>query len=106
MNGWTIDRSRSSASVFPSTSIGLAKVRSNQSREPSRPGLTMSMIAHSSPSRFSIGVPVIASFRRAGSRRSARARFVAGFLTSCASSSSSRSQVTSASVSTSRVAMS
>ena len=37
-------------------------------------------------------MPVIATRRRAGSRRSARARFVAGFLMSCASSSSSRSQ--------------
>ena len=50
----------------------------------------MSMIDHSSASRFSIGVPVIATLRRADSRRSARARFVAGFLTSCASSSSRR----------------
>jgi len=32
-------------------------------RSPSSPGLTMSMIAHSSPSRFSIGVPVIATRR-------------------------------------------
>ena len=52
----------------------------------------MSMIAHSSSSLFSIGVPVIASRRRASMRRSARARFVAGFLTSCASSRRSRSQ--------------
>ena len=66
----------------------------------------MSMIAHSSPSRFSIGVPVIATLRRAGSRRSARARFVAGFLTSCASSSSTRSQVIAARSSASRAAMS
>ena len=66
----------------------------------------MSMIAHSSSSRFSIGVPVIASVRRARSRRSARARLVAGFFTSCASSRTSRSQATAASASTSRVAMS
>ena len=66
----------------------------------------MSMIAQSSSSRFSIGVPVIASVRRASSRRSARARLVAGFLTSCASSRSSRSQRISDSVSMSRVAMS
>ena len=66
MNGWTIERSRSSAVVFPNDSIGLAKVRSNQSREPSRPGLTMSMIAHSSPRRFSIGVPVIATLPARG----------------------------------------
>ena len=66
----------------------------------------MSMIAQSSPSRFSIGVPVIASLRRACSRRSARARFVAGFFTSWASSRSSRSHAIAASASTSRVAMS
>ena len=64
------------------------------------------MIAHSSFSRFSIGVPVIATRRRADSVRSARARFVCGFFTSCASSMISRSQSTSASASTSRVAMS
>ena len=92
--------------MSPCASIGRAKVRWNRSREPSRPGLTMSMIAHSSSRRFSIGVPVIASVRRASSRRRARARFVAGFLTSWASSSRSRSQATAASVSTSRVAMS
>ena len=44
--------------------------------------------------------------RRAGSRRSARARFVAGFFASWASSSSSRSQAIVASGSISRVAMS
>ena len=53
------------------------------------------MIAHSSLSRFSIGVPVIATRRRACSVRSARARFVCGFFTSCASSRISRSQSTS-----------
>ena len=106
MNGCTIERSRSSAPSWLCVSIGRANARSNHSREPSRPGLTMSISAHSSLRRFSIGVPVIASRRRAGSRRSARARFVFGFLTSCASSSSSRSQGIAARKSTSRVAMS
>ena len=78
----------------PFASIGRAKLRWKRSREPRRPGLTMSMIAQSSSSRFSIGVPVIASVRRASRRRRARARLVAGFFTSCASSSSSRSQRT------------
>ena len=64
------------------------------------------MIAQSSPSRFSIGVPVSASVRLRGIRRSARCRFVRGFFASCASSSSSRSQATRASSSTSRVATS
>ena len=66
----------------------------------------MSMIAQSSLSLFSIGVPVIASLRRACNLRSARARFVAGFFTSCASSRRSRSQAIAASASASRVAMS
>ena len=64
------------------------------------------MIAQSSPSRFSIGVPVSASARRRGMRRSARCRFVRGFFASCASSRSSRSHSTAARVSTSRVATS
>ena len=68
--------------------------------------MTRSMIAQSSPSRFSIGVPVSASARRRGIRRSARCRFVRGFFASCASSSSSRSHSTRASSSTSRVATS
>ena len=66
----------------------------------------MSISAHSSPRWFSSGVPVIARRRRAGMRRSERARFVCGFFTSCASSSSTRSQAIAASVSTSREAMS
>ena len=89
------------------TSIGRANVRSNASREPSRPGLTRSMIAQSSPRRFSIGVPVRASARPRGIRRSARWRFVRGFFASCASSSSSRSHLDRRrALSTSRVATS
>ena len=79
-NGPTSERSRSSARASRRASIGRANVRSNDSREPRSPGLTRSMIAQSSPSRFSIGVPVSASVRLRGIRRSARCRFVARVL--------------------------
>ena len=105
-NGPTRARRRSSARASRRTSIGRAKLRSNASREPSSPGLTSSMIAQSSPRRFSIGVPVSASVRFRGRRRNARWRFVRAFFTSCASSRSSRSHATPARRSASRVATS
>ena len=57
-------RARSAAS--PSPDIWAM----NAGREPTRPGLVKSRIAHRSPSPFSIGVPVSARRVRAGMRRS------------------------------------
>ena len=59
----------------------------NDGRDPTRPGLVKSRIAHRSPSPFSIGVPVSASRVRAWIRRSCCEVSLAGFLIACASSS-------------------
>ncbi len=67
------------------------------------PGFTQSRIAHSSDRRFSTGVPVRAMRCPARSLRTARADRVAGFLTNCASSSTTVDQATSARTSRSRV---
>ena len=52
-----------------------------------------SMIDHSSDSRFSTGVPVSAIRVAAGRARTARACLVAWFLMFCASSQTTRAQV-------------
>ena len=66
--------------------------------------MTTSRIDHSSPSRFSTGVPVSAMRCPAGSRRTALAAWVCGFFTAWASSSTTVVQATAASASTSRAA--
>ena len=94
MNGWVSRLSACAASGEPCRSIGTAYRSRNRSACPSRPGLVKSMIDHSSDSRFSTGVPVSAILAVAGSARTARACLVAWFLMFCASSQTTRAQVT------------
>ena len=63
-----------------------------------------SMIDHSSDSRFSTGVPVSAIRVAAGRARTARACLVAWFLMFCASSHTTRAQVSVLSAAASLVA--
>ena len=81
---------RFATSVRPWRSMGTAYRSRNAVMVPSRPGLTASMIDHSSASRFSIGVPVSASRWPASIVRTARAARERLFFTSWASSSTRR----------------
>jgi hypothetical protein len=105
MNGPVSRFSRSAASSSPCRSTGTAKLVRNFSAGPSSPGLVNSMIDHSSPSRFSTGVPVSAIREAAGRLRTARACRVPAFLMFCASSQTTRCQPTAASSSRSRAAI-
>ncbi len=74
-------------------SIRLAKRSLKRASVPSRPGLQARITDHSSPSRFSIGVPDIASRNVACSANTAWLRLAAAFLIACASSSTSVAQI-------------
>ena len=83
--------SRSSARSAASPSPDICAM--NDGRDPTRPGLVKSRIAHRSPSPFSIGVPVSARRVWAGIRRSCWEVSLVGFLIACASSSTSVCQL-------------
>ena len=101
-NGPVTRRSSSVASGSPSRSMGSANRSRNDRADPSSPGLRTCMIDHSSLSRFSTGVPVSATRRRASSCWTALACAVAGFLICCASSRTTRPHATDVSCSRSR----
>ena len=66
--------------------------RWNSFAVPRSPGFRKSKSDQRSPSRFSTGVPVSASFQPAGIALTARVCFAAGFLIACASSSTTLRQ--------------
>ena len=67
--------------------IGAAYFLTNDSDEPSSPGLMKLNRFHSSPRWFSIGVPVVIILKLPVSPIAARERMVSRFLMACASSS-------------------
>ena len=103
-NGEVSWRSAAAAATSWLRSIGVAKRRRNWLRLPSRPGVTIDMIDHSSLSRFSTGVPVRAMCCSAGRVRNALAVRVSGFFTAWASSNTTVAHCTAFSVSMSRAA--
>lgn len=84
-------------------SMGVANLSRNDSRLPNRPGKTSRKRLHSSPSRFSTGVPESAMRASAFNARTALARAVSGFFTAWASSRMSVAKDTAAKRSASRI---
>ena len=89
MNGSSIRLSLAAAPPWESSLIDRVNVSSKSLLSPSSPGFSTSSMDHRSFALFSNGVPVSATLTGAPNARAARAARVSGFLTICASSSTS-----------------